>query len=42
MRAALRLVELGYRNVFEYPGGLDEWSRAIGPLATTDEAPAHG
>ena len=32
-RVATRLVELGYRGVVEYPGGLEEWQETGGALA---------
>ena len=32
MRAAERLVALGYRDVLEYPGGLKEWRRTVGTV----------
>jgi rhodanese-related sulfurtransferase len=31
-RAAERLVDLGYRNVMEYPGGIKEWRAVMGKL----------
>jgi rhodanese-related sulfurtransferase len=43
VRAAARLVDLGYRNVIEYPGGLSEWKAIVGSIeGERHESPVEG